>query len=796
VGRIDRTDGPVIQRNPRGQRADRLPAEDTMAHTPDPGAYVGRPMKRREDRRLLLGAGTFTDDLRPAHCLEVVLLRSPHGHARITRLDVSRARTAPGVVAVATGDDVRHLGLTTVNRGPLPDLKVPPHPIIADGVVRATGEPVAAIVAESAAAAWDAADLVRVEYEPRPAVTEPEPALAAGAPVLHPEIPANRAFRRVVRSGDADAAFARAAHRIGLRVAQERISAVALEPRTVLASFDPVAGELTLWVSCQSPFRVRGEVARLLDLHESQVRVIAPDVGGGFGVKTGPYREDGLLAWLAVTLRRPVKWVATRREDFDTTNQARGSVCESELALDADGRILGLRAHIVSPLGASLMFAAPGSPWNHARLLPGAYVVPSCDITVEGALINTAPVSAYRGAGRPEASFVIERLMDTAARALELDPAELRRRNLIPPDRFPYRTATGQVYDSGDYPEALGRALAVADYAGLRRQQDARRARGEVVGVGLTSYVEPCALGWESGSVKVERSGRVTAITGSSAHGQGHETTFAQVVADALGVTPDDVTVIHGDTRRGPEGFGTHGSRSTALGGGALVEAAGVVRAKGRRIAAKLLEAGVDDVVGGRGGFHVVGAPQRTIAWREIATVAYTGSGLPAGERPGLESASYFQPEGEVWSFGAVVAAVAIERETGRLVIESLVWVDDAGTIVNPLLAEGQLHGGLAQGIGQVLAERIVYDAGGHLLTATLMDYAVPRADEVPPVRIEKMHTPSPLNPLGAKGLGEAGCIAIPPAVVNAVVDALAPFGVTHLDMPLTPEKLWRAMRG
>jgi carbon-monoxide dehydrogenase large subunit len=442
------------------------------------------------------------------------------------------------------------------------------------------------------------------------------------------------------------------------------------------------------------------------------------------------------------------------------------------------------------------MFAAPGSPWNHARCLPGAYVVPSCDIVVEGAFTTTAPVSAYRGAGRPEAAFAIERLVDTAARALRLDPAEVRRRNLVPPDRFPFRTITGQVYDSGDYPRALERALAAADYPALRRAQAARRARGEVVGVGLTSYVEPCALGWESGSVKVERSGRVTAITGASAHGQGHETTFAQVVADALAVTPEDVTVIHGDTRSGPEGFGTFGSRSTALGGGALVAAAGVVRDKGRRFAAGLLEAGVDDVVTTRGGFHVIGAPQRTVTWRQVATVAYAGgAALPAGDTPGLEASTFFQPEGEVWSCGAVVAAVAIDRETGRLAIESLLWVDDAGTIINPLLAEGQLHGGLAQGLGQALMERIVHDERGQLLTGTLMDYAIPRADDVPPVAIVKMHTPSPRNPLGAKGLGEAGCIAIPPALVNAAVDALAPFGVTHVDMPLTPAKLWGLMQ-
>jgi carbon-monoxide dehydrogenase large subunit len=766
-----------------------------MAHTSDPETYVGRSMKRREDRRLLLGAGKFVDDLRPADALSVVFVRSPHGHARITHLDVSAARSAPGVVAVVTGDQVRALGPMPVNRV-IPDMKVPPHPIVADGVVHAIGVPVAAIAAETGAAAWDAAELITVEYDELPAAPGPEAALAAGAPVLFKDVVANRSFRRVLKAGDPDTAFARATHRVPLRISQERISAVAIEPRTVVASFDPATEELTLWISCQAPFRVRGEIARLLELHESQVRVIAPDVGGGFGVKTGPYREEVLLAWLALRVRRPLRWTATRREDFQTTNHARGSVCESELALDADGRILGLRARIASPLGASLMNAAGGSPWNHARLLPGAYVVPSCDIAVDGAITNSAPVAAYRGAGRPEACFAIERLMDTAARALKLDPAELRRRNLIGPDRFPFRTITGQSYDSGNYPEALDRALAGAGYAELRRTQDARRARGEVVGIGIVSYVEPCALGWESGSIKVERSGRVTAITGSSAHGQGHETTFAQVVADELGITPEEVTVVHGDTRSGPEGFGTFGSRSTALGSGALVEASRVVRDKGRRVAAKLLEAGVEDVVSARGGFHVIGAPQKRIGWRDVANAAYAGgAALPAGEAPGLESSSYFQAEAEVWSFGAVVAVVAIERDTGRLTIESLVWVDDAGTIVNPLLAEGQLHGSLAQGVGQALMEQIVYDERGQLLTGTLMDYAVPRADEVPAVTIEKMHTPSPRNPLGAKGLGEAGCIAIPPALVNAVVDALAPFGVSHVDMPLTAEKLWRAMR-
>jgi len=765
-----------------------------MMSEADGNGWIGRPLKRREDHRLLTGAGSFVDDLRPPGCAHVALLRSPHAHARIARLDVEAARRAPGVLQVVTGRDTAHLAPMPVNRM-MPDMKVPPHPILADGVVTSTGIPVAAVVAESVYAAHDALDLIEVEYEPLPALPEPEGALAAGAPAVFPGVDGNRVLHRALREGDAAAAFAEAAHVVSLRVAQSRVSAVALEPRSVLATFDRFTEELTMWVSCQAPFRIRAEVARLLELPESRVRVIAPDVGGGFGVKTGPYREDVLLAWLARRLARPVKWVATRREDQATTNQARGSVCEGELALDADGRITGLRARIASPLGSSLMNAAAGSPWNHARLLPGAYVVPACDIAVSGAVTTTAPVAAYRGAGRPEACFYIERLMDTAARVIGLDPAELRRRNLIPPERFPFRTVTGQSYDSGDYPQALERALAAADYAGLRKQQAERRAGGEIVGIGVVSYVEPCALGWESGSIRVERSGRVTAITGSSAHGQGHETTFAQVVADHLGVTPDEVTVLHGDTRSGPEGFGTFGSRSVALGGGALVRGSVEVRDKGRRIAARLLEAAPEDVIGVPGGFQVTGVPAKRVTWKEVATAAYAGgTALPPGDTPGLEATMYFQAEAEVWSYGAVVCLVSIARDTGRLTIEKLVWVDDAGTIINPLLAEGQLLGSLAQGLGQALLEAIVYDGDGQLLTSTLMDYAIPRAEDIPALTIEKMHIATPRNPLGAKGLGEAGCIAIPPALVNAAVDALAPHGVTHVDMPLHPERLWTAL--
>jgi carbon-monoxide dehydrogenase large subunit len=753
-------------------------------------SWVGRPLRRREDAPLVTGHGRFVDDLAAPGGTHLALLRSPHAHARVVRVDVGRARTSPGVVDVVTAADLGAIGALPVNRL-FRDMIVPPNPLLAGERVHAQGTPVAAVVAESAAAAWDAVALIGVEYEPWPGVALPGPALAAGAPALFAEAPGNRALAQTWRAGDPDAAFTGAARVVELTVQQNLLAGVPLETRGALAMWDEVAGALTLWTSTQAPFRIRSEIARMLGLDEGRVRVIAPDVGGGFGVKGGPYREEPLVAWLSRRLRRPVRWIATRQEDLLTTQHSRGAASTGALAVDADGRIRGLRARIAAPLGAYLSFSASTNPRNHARCLPGAYTIRDVDIQVAGALTTTPPVGAYRGAGRPEAAFLIERLVDEAARALALDPVEIRRRNLIPREAFPYTTATGQVYDSGDYVEALERALAAADYAALRGVQAQRRARGELVGVGVSTYVEPAALGWESGVVRMELSGAVTAITGSSPHGQGHETTFAQVVADHLGVEPDVITVRHGDTAGVPQGSGTAGSRSTALGGGALVLAARDVRDKGRRLAATMLEAAVADVVAVPGGFHVVGAPARTVAWRAVADLAYRMGVLPAGLEPGLEATRFFEAPGEVWSSGAFVVAVRVERETGVIVPERIVWVDDAGTIVNPLLADGQLEGSLAQAWGQIVMEAMTFDADGHLLTGTLMDYAIPRADEVPAAEILHVHTASPLNPLGAKGLGEAGTIGLPPAVVNAVVDALSPLGVRHLDMPLTPARIW-----
>ncbi len=761
----------------------------------EPVSWVGRPLRRREDAPLLTGRGRFVDDLAPAGLTHLALARSPHAHARVARLDVRRAGKAPGVVAVVTGADLDGIGALPVNRL-FRDMIVPPNPLLAGERVHAQGTPVAAVVAESPAAAWDAVALIRAEYEALPGVALPRPALAAGAPALFDVAPGNRALGQTWHAGDPEAAFAGAARVVELTVQQNLVAGVPMETRGAVATWDAVAGELTLWTSTQAPFRIRSEIARMLGLDEARVRVIAPDVGGGFGVKGGPYREEPLVAWLARRLNRPVKWIATRQEDMLTTQHSRGAASTGALAVDSEGRVRGLRARIEAPLGAYLSFSASTNPRNHARCLPGAYTIRDVDIQVIGALTSTPPVGAYRGAGRPEAAFLIERLIDEAARALGLDPAEIRRRNLIPRDAFPYTTATGQVYDSGDYTLALDQALASADYAGLRRAQAERRARGELVGIGLATYVEPAALGWESGVVRMERSGAVTAITGSSPHGQGHETTFAQVVADHLGVEPDTITVRHGDTAGAPQGSGTAGSRSTALGGGALVLAARDVRSKGRRLAASMLEAAVEDVVAVPGGFHVVGAADRTVPWRAVADLAYRMGALPAGEEPGLEATRFFEAPGEVWSSGAFVVAVRVERETGVIVPERIVWVDDAGTIVNPLLADGQLEGSLAQAWGQIVMEAITFDADGHLLTGTLMDYAIPRADEVPVAEIHHVVTASPYNPLGAKGLGEAGTIGLPPALVNAVVDALAPLGVRHLDMPLTPARIWAAIGG
>jgi carbon-monoxide dehydrogenase large subunit len=728
------------------------PPDDAAGPASRPGRvgerpWVGRPVKRVEDERLLTGQARFVDDNLPAGCVHMAFLRSPHARARIVALRTGAAEAAAGVLLVVSGAELAGIGALPVNPV-MSGMAIPPVAMLPTGEVGAVGDAVAAVVGESLDAARDAAELIEVEYEPVDAVTDAAAAAATGPALAG--LAANTVLAQSWRHGDVEAAFASAAATVELQVTQSRVSAVALEPRAALAMWDADAGALTAWLSTQTPHRARGDLARLLRLDERCVRVLARDVGGAFGAKASLYPEDVVVAWAAMRLCRPVKWTASRGEDLLATAQGRGSVMEGELAVAGDGRILGLRASASFPLGRFLTYSAAVPAWNAGRILPGPYRTEALDVAVRGVVTNTAAVGIYRGAGRPEAAMLMERLMDEAARQLGIDPVDIRRRNLIPSGSFPYRTPTGQELDSGAYRALLDRVCDAAGYARLRAGQVERRARGEHVGIGIAVYVEPCGQGWESARARCLPDGRIEIATGSSAQGQGRETAYAQIAADALGVPFDAVVVRHGDTGATPAGIGALASRSTAIGGSAVLEAARALRAK-------------------------------------------VQAGAPSGE---LEASVVFTAPGEAWSFGCGLAMVAIDGETGVLRVERLVWGDDAGIIVNPLLAEGQLVGGMAQGLGQALMERIVYDDTGQLVTGSLMDYAVPRAVDMPDVEFLESVTPTRANPLGAKGVGEAGCIGIPAALVNAAVDALAPLGVRHLDMPLTSDKLWRVLDG
>jgi carbon-monoxide dehydrogenase large subunit len=580
-------------------------------------------------------------------------------------------------------------------------------------------------------------------------------------------------------------------------VAVARVAPAPLEPRGVLAQYDAGRAELTVWVTTQTPHRTREWLAVGLGMPDHQVRVIAPDMGGGFGARSSIYPEYVVAAWAARALGRPVRWVASRSEDMSTTAHARDAVIYLEAAADADGRLRGVRARILGNLGCCLYATTQLSPWRIAAVLPGCYKLPAYAAEVVTAFTNTTPTAVYRGAGRPEAADCMERLLDRLAAELGMDPVELRRRNLIRADEFPYTTASGVTYDSGNYEGALALLEQTADLGALRAQQRAERARGErtLMGIGIATFVDPSAAGWESAEVRIEPSGRVTAVTGSTDHGQGHETTFTQVLSDRLGVPFDQIRVRQGDTGVGPPGEGTFAARSTVLGGSALVQAADAVLAKARRLAAGLLEADAGDVRLEAGQFRVAGLPERAVRWPQVAAAAYGRGRLAAGETLGLEASGFHLAPRDTYAFGAALAVVRIDPDTGQVRVERLVAVDDCGTVINPLLVEGQLWGGTAQGLGQALCEQVVYEPDGTLLTGSLMQYALPRATDMPPLRIVEQHTPSPLNPLGVKGVGEAGVMIGTAPIMNAVVDALAPLGVTHLDMPYTAERVWAAIQ-
>ena len=774
---------------------------------------VGQPIKRREDPRFITGRGTYTDDVKLPGTQHAVFVRSPLAHARIRSIDTAAARALPGVRAVFTGKDLADGGVNPIPVGwLLPGLKTTDFRAIAVDRVRHVGEAIAVVVAETAAIARDAAELVDVDFEELPVVVDAVAALRPGAPLDHDNAPDNRCFHwEIGDRAKTEAALRKAAKVVKLRLINQRLIANAMEPRASLASYQGATDELTLWVTSQNPHVHRLIMgAFVLGLPEQRFRVIAPDVGGGFGSKIFIYPEEVAVAWMARRLGVPVKWTAQRIESFLTDSQGRDHVSDVEMGFDASGKLAGLRVTTVANLGAYLTLFAPAIPtYLYGTLLNGVYDIPAVFCEVEAAYTNTVPVDAYRGAGRPEACYLIERTMDLAARELGVDPAELRRKNLIPKERFPFQTQVALTYDSGNYAPALARALQLVGYERFRTEQAEARKKGRYLGIGLSCYIEACGIApsqvvgslgaqaglYESGTVRVHPTGKVSALTGSHSHGQGHETTFSQLVADALGIPLADVEIVHGDTGRIPFGMGSYGSRSGAVGGTAIFMSLQKVIDKGRLLAAHLLEAAPDDVEFRSGRFAVKGSPDRGKSFAEVSLAAYLAHKMPPGMEPGLEATTFFDPSNFTFPFGTHIAVVEIDVETGHTSLIRYVAVDDVGNVINPMIVDGQLHGGIAQGVAQALWEGAAYDASGQLVTGSLMDYSLPRADQLPKFETDRTVTPSPVNPLGVKGVGEAGAIAATPAVANAVMDALSPFGITHLDMPLTPQKVWKAVQ-
>ena len=773
----------------------------------------GSSIRRREDPRLITGNATYTDDILLPGMLHAAMLRSPYAHARIRSINTTGAANANGVVAVFTAPDTDGELQPTPCAWLLPDsdLKIADYHCIAKDFVRYVGDIVAVVVAETSYQAQDALDLIEVDYEPLPAVSEPRKASAEGAPQIHEEIEGNQAFHWTVTGGeDINAALESADIVVKERIVQQRLIPNAMEPRAALASYVQATGELTLWNTTQNPHIVRFLCSLVTGIPEDRLRVIAPEVGGGFGSKIAVYPADFVTVFCSKKLGVPVKWVESRSENYQATTHGRDHVQEVELAATRDGKITGLRATVWAGMGAYLSTAAPGIPTIlHGLMLSGVYDIPAIHEDVYGIYTNTTPVEAYRGAGRPEATFMLERLVDALATKLSMDPAEVRRRNFIPPFEDGHNVVTGLTYDSGNYPKILDKLLNKAGYEQLRSEQAEARAKGRFIGIGLSTYVEICGLGpsqvagaigfqgglWESAILRFHPSGKVHVMIGASPHGQGEETTFAQIIAGELGVSPDDVKVIHGDTDNTPMGWGTYGSRTTAVGGAALAVAARKIREKASVIAAHLLEAAVEDMDYEDGKFFVKGSPESSKTIQDIALMANVAWDLPEGVEAGLEATSFYDPPNFVFPYGAHLAIVEVDPETGNVDLQRYIAIDDCGPQINPMIVEGQVHGGVVQGIGQALWEEAVYDDDGQLLTGTMLDYAIPRADHLPEIEVYSTVTPSPHHPLGVKGVGEAGTIASTAAVYNAVMDALQPFNIQPLGMPMTPERVWRAIK-
>ena len=779
---------------------------------------IGASVKRKEDRRFLLGKGQYTDDIVLPDQTYAVFVRSQHAHARLAKVDTAAAREVPGVLAVLTGEDVAADGLGGIPCGWLVKSKdgsnmvEPPHPALAHGKVRHVGDPIAMVIATSKTAARTAMALVDVDYEVLPAAGLLADAVADGAPLVWDEAAGNVCFDWHI--GDAaatEAAFAGAAKVVEIALTNNRVAPNAMEPRCAIGHYDGANESFTLYTTSQNPHLIRLLMgAFTLKVPEHKLRVVAPDVGGGFGSKIFHYAEELLVSWASRRLGKPVKWTSDRSEAFISDAHGRDHISRARLAVDEGGKFLGLQVQTYANMGAYLSTFAPAVPtYLYATLLSGPYDFPAIYAEVKAIFTNTVAIDAYRGAGRPEASYLLERLVDKAARELGIDPIELRRKNLIQPEQFPYQTQVALQYDIGNYQATLDLALKAIDHAGFPARRAESEARGKRRGLGVSTYVEACgiapsalvgALGaraglYEAANVRVHPTGSVTVFTGTHSHGQGHETAFAQLVAEQLGISTDQVDVVHGDTDRIPFGMGTYGSRSLAVGGSAIVKALDKIVDKGKKIAAHLLEANVADVEFKDGSFRVVGT-DRAKAFGEVAFAAYVPHNYPIETvEPGLEESAFYDPKNFTFPGGTHLVEVEIDPETGVVEVVDVAIADDVGVIVNPMIVDGQAHGGLAQGIGQALFEEALYDGDGQILNGTYMSYVMPRAADLPSFKVGYHTTACTHNPLGVKGVGEVGAIGVPPAVINAVLDALAPLGVTDMSMPATPEKVWRAIQ-
>jgi carbon-monoxide dehydrogenase large subunit len=774
------------------------------------GGPIGRRMKRKEDPRLITGRGNYVDDMSLPGMLYMALVRSPVAHGKITSIDKSGAEGLAGVHAVLTGEDL-DVGapLPMVWIPPGIEVKTPEHWPLARGEVNHVGDPVAVVVGSDKYGVIDAAEQVIAEYDELPAVVDPEKALEDGAPLVHEDIGTNKTHEWALGGGDIDAAMAEADVVVERRIVNHRTAGAAIEPRGCIADWR--ADSVTLWTSTQIPHLVRLFLAGELGVSEEKIRVVAPEVGGGFGSKLNHYAEEVLACYLSRKIGRPVKWLETRSENLSTTTHGRDLIAYCKMGMKSDGTITGLHTKIVADLGAYYQLLTPFIPCFAAFVMSGCYKIPAVQTDIVGVFTNKFATDAVRGAGRPEATHAIEVMIDQGAAELGLDPLEVRRKNFIPKEDFPAEVAVGVVYDSGDYHGTLDRLLEHVDIDAFRREQEELRSRGVYRGIGFSTYVEICGLApsrvvgpsgvgiqggfWESAVVRVHPSGAATVYTGSSPHGQGHETGFAQIVAERLGIEPENVEVVHGDTDTGPFGMGTYGSRTLSVGGEAAGRAAVKVQEKAKKLAAHLLEAAPEDIELADGRYQVRGSPDKGLPLGDIALAAYVPENIPDGMEPGLEETAFYDPENFVWPFGAHAAIVDVDIDTGKVDVTRYVAVDDCGRAINPLLIEGQVHGGIAHAIGQALFEKVTYDADGQLTTPTFVEYALPTAAELPSFETDRTETPSPVNELGVKGVGEAGTIAATPTMVNAVVDALRPLGVTYIDMPLTPMRVWQAIQ-